>query len=116
MQAILGTRDFGNVDGFNVVAKMVADESDAPNSETYSPDQIAAWKQDKWHFVGIIVTVSRAGVELGEDSVYGLELGLPAGHNPLTEGDIDTFAHEYGHDLVNNAMEEAEQKLRELRS
>jgi hypothetical protein len=42
-----------------------------------------AWKRDGWHYCGVVVTASRAGVELGETTFWGLEMNYPSGRkNP----------------------------------
>ncbi|MFD4356846.1 hypothetical protein ACFWPX_30140 [Nocardia sp. NPDC058518] len=120
MTHILATREFGTVDGFTIRAAMHDDTTATPHREKcYSPADIAAWKADEWSYVGIVVTASLAGVDLGEDSVWGMEygtLGNGKDIDPLTTGDDETFANGNGHDLINNAMTEAEHKLQELRS
>jgi len=34
---------------------------------------LKSWCDDRWHYVGVIVTASKDGIELGRASVWGIE-------------------------------------------
>ena len=49
------------VDGFTLRAATAADDS------------MGAWCRDDWSWIGVVVTASREGVELGSASLWGIE-------------------------------------------
>lgn len=110
MRDIIDTRDFGVIEGFDIKAVMLADYDSTPDdADCYSDEDIAAWKRDEWRYVGIEVIASRAGVELGTDSIWGTEYGTLDGRdiNPLMDGDADTFANGDGEGLIAIAITHA---------
>lgn len=110
-------RSLGTVDGFDIVAYLVPDTDSAPTDfDCYSPEQIQAWREDEWQYVGTIVTASRAGIELGSASLWGSEYGfLPTvGYVSPLVGDGDKFVSGYGPGLISEAIAEAQAKLAEL--
>jgi hypothetical protein len=112
------TRRIGTVDGFDIDAVLTFDEDTRPfDFDCYDEETIAAWRADEWHYVGTIVTASRAGIELGSASLWSSEYGsLPGVHgwvSPL-DGDGDEFVNGYGPDLIAEAIAEAQTTLAEL--
>lgn len=78
---IIDSIELGTVDGFDIRADLVPDEQyySEPDGD-YSPDAVAAFRNGDWHYVGIIVTASRAGIDLGSDSIWAVEYGtMPVG-------------------------------------
>ncbi len=43
--------------------------------ECYSPEDIAAWRNDRWLYVGLVASVELDGVVIGEDSLWSIEDG-----------------------------------------
>jgi hypothetical protein len=81
----------------------------------YQPDTIEAWRDDLWMFVGIIVTASRAGIDLGSDSLWMVESGSMPGVgwiDPLRDKDGSLAC--YREDMIGNAIADARLKLTEL--
>lgn len=110
MRDIIDTRDFGTIDGFDIRAVMLADHDSTPfDADCYSDEDIAAWKRDEWRYVGIEVIASRAGVELGTDSIFGMGYGMIGGRDidPFMGDDADTFANWYRGDLIAGAIADA---------
>lgn len=79
--ACVGDKIEWSADGFDFVAHLEADtDSHVNDSECYTPKQITAWKNDEWFFVGVVVSVSRNGVELSEHaaSLWGIDCNFPS--------------------------------------
>jgi hypothetical protein len=60
------------------------------------------WCNDEWMYIGIVVTVSKAGIELGSRSLWGIE------------SDSNDYHIEVANELLNEVMNEARKKLKEL--
>lgn len=63
-------------DGFDFVARLEYDADTRPDdSDCYSPYDFARWKNDQWFYVGVVLSVSRNGVELSNHaaSLWGIE-------------------------------------------
>lgn len=65
-------------------------------------DRLRGWCNDSWHYVGVVVTCSRNGVELGSASLWGIE------------SDARDYLQEVAHDLRDEALEEARATLANL--
>ncbi len=101
-------------DGFEVTAVLVPDtDSHADEDCSMDADTVAAYERGDWHYVGVIVTASRAGLDLGSDSIWGSQYGSIPGVdgfiNPLTDTD-----YPYRADLIDNAVADARMALAEL--
>jgi hypothetical protein len=70
--------------------------------ECYSDDQIAAWAQDEWFYVGVVVTASLAGTELGSASVWGVDCNFPDSNND--------YLSEVAAELQDEAIAEADKQ------
>lgn len=68
-----------------------------------SKERIRRFMRDEWSFIGVTVTASKAGVELGRASVWGIESDSG---NPVL--------NEVAGDLQHEAITEAKKKLEEL--
>ena len=69
------------VDGFDITARVEYDPDTRPEDfDCYSAKQITAWKNDEWFFCGIILSVSRNGVELSNRaaSLWGVDCNFPS--------------------------------------
>jgi hypothetical protein len=53
------------------------------DADCYTEEQITAWKNDEWHYVGVIVTVSFQGVEIGNASLWAIDSEDPAYHQEV---------------------------------
>lgn len=94
---IIDSIDLGTIDGFQLRAELVPDTDPANASDI--------------DFVGIIVTASRAGIDLGSDSLWGIiQYGDPLRTSRM-RGSV--FAA-YRADLIDNAIADAHMKLAEL--
>lgn len=115
----IDTRSLGQIDGFDVEARLEPDEDCTPDevSTAYSPEDVQAWRNDDWSYVSTIITASKNGVELGSSSLGGSEYGsLPGVEdfvNPL-KGDGDDFVNGYGPELIREAVDEAKQAVESL--
>jgi hypothetical protein len=112
------SKHVGTVGGFEIDARIVEDEhTSADDYDCYTEDQIAAYRRGDWGFVGTIVTASKAGIELGFDSLWASEHGFIPGVegfvSPL-DGEGDEFVNGYGPQMIREAVEQAEAKLAEL--
>lgn len=102
-------------DGFEVTAVLVPD-TDSHADEDWrdmDADTVAAYERGEWRYVGVIVSASRAGLDLGSDSIWGTQYGDIPGVaglvNPLTDADWP-----YRADLIDNAVAAARMTLAEL--
>ena len=92
---------------FTLRATVHADEDTKPTDfDCYSDDHIAAWAADEWCFVGVVVTISAADVELGAASLWGIDCNFPGGDN--------SYLREVAADLETEALREAGAKLNVL--
>jgi hypothetical protein len=109
---MIDNKDMGTIDGFDVMARIEPDYDITPDDfDCYDQQTIDAWKADRWNYVGIVVTASRDGIELGSSSLWGCEYGDMPGIDewvsPLNQ--IDDYE-----DVVNDAIEQAKQTLAKL--
>ncbi|WNM66125.1 hypothetical protein SEA_WHEEZY_85 [Gordonia phage Wheezy] len=147
---VIATRTLDPVDGFTLTAYEVPDTDSTPIGQSldeggcYTADDIEAWRRDEWQYVGVVVVASRAGVDLGSASIWGMDTGdywdtitrdnggtpygvldvvpgsVTTGH-PREDGGIDyvtrdDFAHGYGADLISEALTEARATVAALTS
>ncbi|AKJ72418.1 hypothetical protein AU099_gp75 [Gordonia phage GTE8] len=142
---VIATRTLDPVDGFTLTAYEVPDTDSTPigqeleNGGCYAAADIAAWRDDEWQYVGVVVVASRAGVSLGSAAIWGMDTGdywdaiaraegrTPYGvldnvpnavttGQPREDGGIDyvtrdDFAHGYGADLISEALDDARATL-----
>jgi hypothetical protein len=120
MDVIIESRKIGVVDGFDIEAHLEPDPDTRPeDKETYIGDEeiLGAWSRDEWHFVGTVVTASKAGVELGSAAIWGQEYGqwpCESGWLSPLDGDADSFGNGYGPDLIAEAIEEARETIQKI--
>jgi hypothetical protein len=117
---ILDSVDLGVTDGFTITAVTVPDDTayESPEDVAEYADAeatAAAWRNDEWGYVGIVVIASRAGVKLGTASIWAVESGSMPG-----VGDVDPLRDKngslgyYGDDLTAEAVTEARRTLASL--
>jgi hypothetical protein len=116
----IDSKDVGTVDGFDITARLVPDEDTRPDEfECYTAEQLDAWRNDDWSYVGTEITASREGIALGSaylgGSEYGSLPGIDQFVNPLN-GDGDAFVNGYGPGLITQAVTEANATLAKLRA
>ena len=112
---MIDSKDLGEVGEFDIRAYLVPDDELTPTTNgVYTDDVIAAWKRGEWHYVTVVVTASRDGVELGSASLGGCEYGDfpgdPERVNPLN-GSGGAFCNGYGPGLIKEAVEAAGETL-----
>lgn len=73
--AIVGDSITWQAQGFEITALLEFDGVTRPDSECYSRKQIAAWRTDDWFYVGVVLSVSKNGVDLDNHaaSLWGIE-------------------------------------------
>lgn len=72
-----------------------------------------AWKRDEWWYVGVAVTVSKAGVQLTEQyhhALWGVECNYPGGR----KGKRNAYLSQVAEELTGEALAEAKAKLAAL--
>lgn len=110
---MLDQQQLGNAFGFEIRAELYPDDTRVDDYE-YSDEDIKAWREDDWSFVGVVVTASLDGIDLGSSSLWSLEYGwLPtAGSfvNPITS----SYSSDYLPDLIVDATTEAKAELARL--
>lgn len=107
--AIVGDFITWQAEGFDITARLEADIDTRPeNSECYSKKQIEAWKNDDWFFVGVVLSVSKNGVDLGDHAVslWGIDCNFPSRKkNP------NIYLSECALDMQSEALESARAAL-----
>jgi hypothetical protein len=113
------------VDGFRAVARIEYDHDTSPRdydqpgwcfdttSRKYGKQNrkiIAAWEADEWFYCGIVVTVFREGVKLGEAHLWGIEANFPFGKQKTRHAYHLTVANE----LLDEALDGARETIRKL--
>jgi len=116
--AYIDSRTIGTVDGFDIEAGLVYDpDNSVDDFDCYSDEDRGAYFRDDWHYVGMVVTASKAGVTLGYSSLWGSEYGILPGVegwvSPLN-GESEHFVNGYGPQLIAEAIAEAQVKIAEV--
>jgi len=63
-------------EGFDFVARLEYDNDTKPaDFDCYDADYVERWRDDEWFYVGMVLSVSRNGVELSKNaaSLWGIE-------------------------------------------
>ena len=117
-------RDLGRIAGFDITAHIEMDEASSITDFAYDPAAIEspysqadidAYHAGDWGYVGIVITASKAGVELAEMSLWGCECGtMPNGYVSPLDGHGDEFANGYGPGLIAEVILAAQTVLRTL--
>mgnify|MGYP001067853107 CR=1 FL=1 len=104
----------GKQDGLDINLLIEHDPWTTPEDyDGMTPKQIAAWKDDDWHYVSATVTLSLNGVEIGSASYGGLEFGTFLNTNDndeitgTTEIDEDQVWEYVGDELAGEALSNA---------
>jgi hypothetical protein len=110
---------------FQMEARLIYDHDTSHDDvDVFTPKQIEAWKNDEWYYVGLEVTVSFNGIELGSASLWGIEYGwipLTDEQDNLTEEPVqhydpldDTSPGSFIDDVGNEACADAVRNLEQL--
>lgn len=97
-------------EGFDFVARLEYDtDSNPEDADCYSPEDVQRWKNDKWFYVGVVLSVSRNGVELSDHaaSLWGIECNFNNTSN--------AYLSEVAQDLQGEALEVARAELARMR-
>jgi hypothetical protein len=109
---MIDSADWGTFEGFDIRAVMVTDDTAMGTSELkeYAPEVLKAYRANDWCHVGVIVTASKAGVELATSSLWGTEYGYFPGVeecvNPLTDPEFP-----YRADLIEEVITESQKMI-----
>jgi hypothetical protein len=93
------------VNGIEYTARLVHDWDFSPEEcDCYSEADIEAWRNDEWHYFGVVISAEFGGVELGDHlaSLWGIE-----GNFGRSDTRNDYFL-EVANELLPEAREEAE--------
>jgi hypothetical protein len=96
-------------EGFDFVARLEHDYSATPyDFECYAPKDLQRWKNDEWFFGGLILSVSRNGVELSEHAagLWGIDCNF---------GKDNSYLSEVACELEHEALGVARAELAQLR-
>lgn len=109
----IDTKDLGTIKGFDVRAGIVPDNDvSVSDYDCYDQPTIDAYGRGCWSYVGLIVTASRDGIELGSASLWGCEYGDMPGViewvSPLSHIDDDYS------DVIDEAIAAARESLAKL--
>lgn len=99
--------------GFEFTARLVQDTDVRPEEfDCYTPKQIQAWKDDKWHYFGLVLSANYNGADCGEHlaSLWGIE-----GNFPSRRKNPNEYFLEVANDLLPEALQEAQKELEKLR-
>lgn len=95
-------------DGFDICARIEHDTDSRPeDSECYTKRQIQMWCNDEWFFCGVVLSVSRNGVQLADHaaSLWGIACNFPSrSKNP------NRYLSEVAQDLEPEALKEAKRR------
>lgn len=116
--ACVGDTITAEIEGFTVVARLEFDEDARPQDHGFDPDDsdygeensciCASWERNEWEYVGVILSVSKAGIMLDKHAVssWGIEANFPGSDNSLLT--------EVANELLPEALESAKALLKEL--
>jgi hypothetical protein len=97
-------------DGFDLRARLVYDDdTDPTDSDCYETADIERWRADEWFYVGVVLSVSRNGVELSEHaaSLWGIDCNFSDTSN--------AYLSEVARELEAEALETARAELARIR-
>jgi len=97
-------------EGFDFVARLEYDNDSNPEDvDCYSPEDVQRWKNDEWFYVGVVLSVSRNGVELSDHaaSLWGIDCNFNNTSN--------AYLAEVAQELQGEALEVARAELARMR-
>lgn len=103
----VGDKITWNFEGFDFVATVHQDSvSSIDDCECYDEKDIAAFKDDAWFYCGILISVSKNGIELCQHaaSLWGIDCNFPGSDN--------SNLSEAAQEMQGEALEEAKKELK----
>lgn len=101
----LGTRD-----GFTLTLRTEHDQDATPwEADCYTAEDRAAWRNDEWEYVTVIVEAERGGVILGTGAVGAVEHGMRLDDgsytdaNDITNGSTSYYLPDLTAEAIANA-------------
>ena len=82
------------------------DRAYAARAARHDFEVLRAWCNDEWQYVGVAVTASIDGIELGSASLWGIECNYPGSDN--------SYLTDVAEELAPEAIEQAEQQRTRL--
>lgn len=92
-------------DGFDLTARLEYDTYTKP-TDSYDDADIQRWKNDEWFYGGLVLSVSRNGVQLSDHaaSLWGIECNFGDNNN-------DDYLSDVAQDLQSEALNVARARL-----
>ena len=93
------------LDGFTFTATLHRDYDSRPDEyECYTAKQIAAWKNDDWHYFGVVISVHCDDIEISDHaaSLWSIE-----GNFPSRRKNPNKYFREVANDLLSEALDVA---------
>ena len=93
-------------DGFDLTATLEQDTDCKPTDfDCYSPIKIKQWRNDEWFYVGVVISVSRNGVEITDHaaSLWGVDCN----YNKTSSRHLSEVAQELESEALDYAKSEA---------
>lgn len=97
-------------EGFDFVARLQYDAHTKPtDSECYAPEDVQRWRDDEWFYVGVVLSVSRNGIELSDHaaSLWGIECNFSDTSN--------AYLSEVAQELEAEALETARAEVARIK-
>lgn len=84
-------------------------DSRPEDTDCYTPEQLQAWRDDKWHYCGIVISIWLDDIQLAPNaaSLWGVERNFPDGDN--------TYMTEVANELLGEAITYATQRIPYIR-
>ena len=97
-------------EGFDLCARLVYDTDTKPTDyECYDAEDVQRWKNDEWFYVGVVLSVSRNGVELSDHaaSLWGVDCNFSDTSN--------AYLSEVARELEPEALDTARAEVARIR-
>ena len=107
--ACVGDSITWQLEGFDIVAHLEYDTDTKPtDSDCYAPEDVQRWRDDKWFYVGVVLSVSRNGVELSDHaaSLWGIDCNFSDTSN--------AYLSEVAQEMESEAIECAKKRVLEI--
>lgn len=107
--ACVGDSITWQLEGFDIVAHLEYDTDIKPtDSDCYAPEDVQRWRDDKWFYVGVVLSVSRNGVELSDHaaSLWGIDCNFSDTSN--------AYLSEVVQEMEDEAVECAKKRVLEI--
>ena len=107
--ACVGDSITWQLEGFDIVAHLEYDTDIKPtDSDCYAPEDVQRWRDDKWFYVGVVLSVSRNGVELSDHaaSLWGIDCNFSDTSN--------AYLSEVAEEMEDESVECAKKRVLEI--